>query len=92
MTSIAVTVVYALPARATEIEVSLPAGATVGDALAGSGIASRHPDADLAHCPVGIFGKHVDRQTLVADGDRIELYRPLIADPKSSRRQRANKA
>ena len=91
MTSISVTVVYALPACATEIKVSLPAGATVGDALACSGIDSRHPEADLARSPVGIFGKHVDRQTRVADGDRIELYRPLIADPKASRRRRAKR-
>ncbi len=91
MNPISVTVVYALPARATEIEVSLPAGATVGEAVAGSGITSRHPEADLAGCPVGIFGKRVDRETPVADGDRIELYRPLIADPKESRRKRANR-
>jgi uncharacterized protein len=89
MKQISVTVVYALPACATEIAVRLPSGATVDDALVGSGIASRHPEADLAHCPVGIFGKRVDRQARVADGDRIELYRPLIADPKTTRRKRA---
>jgi uncharacterized protein len=91
MTLLSVTVVYALPEFATEIEVRLPAGATVADALARSGIAARHPEAHLEQCPVGIFGKRVDRQSTVADGDRVELYRPLIADPKESRRARAKR-
>jgi putative ubiquitin-RnfH superfamily antitoxin RatB of RatAB toxin-antitoxin module len=91
MTLISVTVVYALPEFATEIEVGLPAGATVADALERSGIAARHPEAHPEQCPVGIFGKRVDRQSIVADGDRVELYRPLIADPKESRRKRAKR-
>ena len=79
---IRVTVVRAMPDEATEIEVELPAGATVDDALAQSGIT-----ADKS--PVGIFGRRVSRQTVVTDGDRIEIYRPLIADPKDARRSRA---
>ena len=92
MTALTVTVVYALPEVATEIEVRLPAGATVGDALERSGIAARHPEANLVQCPVGIFGKRVDRHTIVADGDRVELYRSLLADPKQTRRRRARRA
>jgi putative ubiquitin-RnfH superfamily antitoxin RatB of RatAB toxin-antitoxin module len=89
MNLISVTVVYALPELATVIDVSLPAGSTVADALDRSGIAARHPEANVAQCPVGIFGKRVDRQTLVTNGDRVELYRLLIADPKEARRKRA---
>jgi putative ubiquitin-RnfH superfamily antitoxin RatB of RatAB toxin-antitoxin module len=89
MSLISVTVVYALPESATEIDVSLPEGSTVADALDRSGIAVGHPEANARQCPVGIFGKRVDRQTLVTDGDRVELYRPLIADPKEARRTRA---
>jgi uncharacterized protein len=88
---ISVTVVYALPESATEIDVLLPSGSTVADALDRSGIAARHPEANLAQCPVGIFGKRVDRQSLVIDGDRVELYRPLIADPKEARRTRVKR-
>ena len=91
MTLIAVTVVYALPGFTTEIEVLLAAGSTVADTLDRSGIIARHPEANLGRCPVGIFGKRVDRQSLVIDGDRIELYRPLIADPKDARRKRAKR-
>ena len=91
MSLISVTVVYALPEIATEIEVKLRAGATVAETLERSGIAARHPEANLGECPVGIFGKRVDRQSIVADGDRVELYRPLIADPKESRRKRAKR-
>jgi uncharacterized protein len=86
---IEVTVVLALPDRATEIAVRLPAGATLGDALEGSGLAERHPDVDLARARVGIFGKLSDRKAMLADGDRVEVYRALIADPKERRLRRA---
>jgi putative ubiquitin-RnfH superfamily antitoxin RatB of RatAB toxin-antitoxin module len=88
---ISVTVVYALPEFATEIEVLLPAGSTVADTLDRSGIVARHPEANLGQCPVGIFGRHVDRQSVVTDGDRVELYRPLIVDPKDARRKRVKR-
>jgi putative ubiquitin-RnfH superfamily antitoxin RatB of RatAB toxin-antitoxin module len=90
MTSaITVTVVYALPESATEIELTLPAGATIAEALNRSGIATGHPEVDLARCPVGIFGRRVGHSTLLSDGDRVEVYRPLIAEPKDARRRRA---
>jgi uncharacterized protein len=85
---IEVTVVLALPDRATEIAMRLPAGATLGDALEGSGLAERHPDVDVARARVGIFGKLSDRKTVLADGDRVEVYRALIADPKERRSRR----
>jgi putative ubiquitin-RnfH superfamily antitoxin RatB of RatAB toxin-antitoxin module len=86
---IEVTVVLALPDRTTEIAVRLPAGATLGDALEASGLAERHPEVDVARARVGIFGKLSDRKTVLADGDRVEVYRALIADPKERRSRRA---
>jgi hypothetical protein len=86
---IEVTVVLGLPDRATEITVRLPAGATLGDALEGSGLAERHPEVDLARARVGIFGKLSERKAMLADGDRVEVYRALIADPKAGRLRRA---
>ena len=89
MSVITVTVVYALPESATEIELTLPAGATVSEALERSAFAAHHPEVDLARCPVGVFGRRVGRDRVLADGDRIEVYRPLIAEPKDARRRRA---
>jgi putative ubiquitin-RnfH superfamily antitoxin RatB of RatAB toxin-antitoxin module len=86
---IAVTVVYALPDGATEIELALPSGASVAEALALSGIAARHPEIDLAAMSVGVYGVRVALDTTLADGDRVEIYRPLQADPKDLRRRRA---
>ena len=87
--AIEVTVVLALRDRATEIAVRLPAGATLGDALEASGLAKRHPDVDMARVRVGIFGKLSHRKEVLADGDRVEVYRALIADPKERRLKRA---
>jgi hypothetical protein len=89
VSEITVTVVYALPGAVTEIEICLDAGATVADAIERSGIAARLPDVDIAGAPVGIFGKRVRRDATLGDGDRVELYRRLIADPKAARRRRA---
>jgi putative ubiquitin-RnfH superfamily antitoxin RatB of RatAB toxin-antitoxin module len=86
---IAVTVVYALPAGATEIELALPSGASVAEALALSGIAAHHPEIDLAAMTVGVYGVRVALDTTLSDGDRVEIYRPLQADPKDLRRRRA---
>ena len=91
MRTIRVNVVYALPDRAIEVALTLPAGATVGEALVRSGLAARHPELDLARCPVGIFGRRSGRQKALADGDRIEIYRPLVAEPKDARRRRAQR-
>lgn len=86
---IAVTVVYALPGKAIEIDLRLDEGATVAEAIGRSGIAARFPEA--AHAPAGIFGKRVARDAKLATGDRVEIYRPLLADPKDSRRRRARR-
>jgi len=86
---IAVSVVYALLERATEIELTLPSGATVADALEKSGLTDLHPEIDPMRCPVGVFGRRVQRHRVLADGDRVEVYRPLVAEPKEARRRRA---
>ncbi len=85
---IAVEVVYAVPDACSVILVHVPAGASVADVIALSGIVSVHPEIDPASSPVGIFGLRVNLSTQPAAGDRIEIYRPLIADPKQSRRAR----
>ena len=88
-TAIEVTVVLALPDHATEIALRLPEGATVSDALECSGLAGRHPEVDVARARVGIFGKLTDRKATLGDGDRVEVYRALLADPKAGRLRRA---
>ena len=90
MSAITVTVVLALLERATEIELRLAPGATVGDALARFPTRTA-PDVDIATAPVGIWGRRVDRSHALRDGDRVEIYRPLVADPKAARRRRARR-
>lgn len=72
--------------------VEVPAGSTVQQALLISGVGNEFPELDLTQCPVGIFGKAVSQARIVEQGDRIEIYRPLLADPKEIRRLRAAKA
>jgi uncharacterized protein len=91
MSTIRVSIVYALPERATEIELALPAGTTVGEAIERSRITERHPEADFAALATGVFGRIVPLDAVLADGDRVELYRPLRIDPKSARRRRARR-
>ena len=70
------------------VELRLPVGATVADALAASGMQARHPDHDLTALPVGLWGAFCERSDALRDRDRVELYRPLRVDPKEARRQR----
>lgn len=81
-----VEVVYALPARARVVSVELHAGATLRDAVAASSLV-----ADLERCSFGIFGKRAALDHPLAEGDRVEIYRPLAVDPKEARRVRARK-
>jgi putative ubiquitin-RnfH superfamily antitoxin RatB of RatAB toxin-antitoxin module len=85
-------IAYAEPQRAIVKELRLPAGACVADALR---LAALDPDfigMDLEHSAFGIFGRLVRRDHPVRHGDRIEIYRPLAADPKEARRARAKEA
>jgi len=77
-----VEVVYARREDADTVTVQLPSGARVRDALRAAGFATRQHD-------VGIFGKRVAVDAPLADGDRVEIYRPLVLDPKERRRVRA---
>ena len=87
-------VVYAAVDHQVLLMVAVAAGTSVRAAVRTSGIGERFPELDLADCPLGIFGKVVaDAQVrAVQAGYRIEIYRPLLADPKEVRRLRAAKA
>lgn len=86
---IAVEVVFALPDRQELLRVALPSGSTVAEGIDASAIASRFPHQDLKSCAVGIWGRLVDRDHVLEDGDRIEIYRPLEIDPRDARRKLA---
>ena len=92
--AITVEVAYALPDQQRIIRLAVPAGTTVLEAARLSGIAEHFPGLDLDACDMGVFGKLVAKpaeRVLRAD-ERVELYRPLIADPKEVRKQRAARA
>ena len=84
-----VEVAYALPDRQVILVVEVAPDATLEDAIRASGILEQYPDIDLARNKVGVFGKLGKPGDLLHAGDRVEIYRPLIADPKQVRKQRA---
>jgi putative ubiquitin-RnfH superfamily antitoxin RatB of RatAB toxin-antitoxin module len=84
-----VEVAYALPDQQRIFAIDVPRGATVNEAILASGICGLFPEIDLRGAAVGVFGKRVTMETPLHAGDRVEIYRPLIADPKQARRQRA---
>ena len=90
--SIRIRICYARPGTYILEDLSVPAGTTVHDAIRRSGIAGRFPEIDLTTCRVGIYGKLKSLDFVLRDRDRIEIYRPLMADPKESRRKRAGKS
>lgn len=87
--NIRVEVAYALPDQQVILTVELEPGATVQQAVQASGVLSRFPEIDLTQHKVGIFGKLAKLNTPLRDLDRVEIYRPLIADPKAVRAARA---
>lgn len=82
-------VVYALPARQTLLQLTVPAGSTIESAIRASGVLQKHPDINLKEQQVGIFGEIAGLTRILRDGDRVEIYRPLLVDPKEHRRRRA---
>ncbi len=84
-----VTVAVALPGRQEVTELDLPEGADVAAALAAARIAERYPEIALDRCDVGIWSRMCARDTVLREGDRVEIYRPLAADAKAMRRERA---
>jgi len=91
MAEIRVEVCYALPDRQFLKALRLPEGATLRQAVEQSDLLREMPGIDLESAHVGIYGKLKTLDTVVRDRDRIEVYRPLIADPKEARRRRAGK-
>lgn len=93
MDRIKVEVAYATPEKQRIIEVEVPRGASATEAVRLSGIEREFPDQDMAGAPLGIFGRKLakpDEQPL-EPGDRVEIYRPLLIDPKQARRNRAKR-
>ena len=86
-----VELVYAAADKQELLEMEVVAGTTAGVALVASGMQERFPDEDFLAAPIGIWGRPVDRTHVLEEGDRIEIYRPLIIDPKDARRLRAEK-
>lgn len=85
-----VEVSYALPQRQELVKVRLAEGATVGEAIEASGLLAKYPEIDLGSGnKVGVFAKLTRLDTALRDRDRVEIYRPLIADPKAVRKKRA---
>jgi putative ubiquitin-RnfH superfamily antitoxin RatB of RatAB toxin-antitoxin module len=86
-----VEIAYAKPEAQVILSLDVAEGATVETAIRQSGILERFPEIDLERNKVGIYGKPCKLEQPLRAGDRIEIYRPLIADPKEARRSRAAK-
>lgn len=84
-----VEVAYALPDTQVIVAVEVEEGATLRDAIERSGLLERFPEIDLEQGKFGIFGKVSKLDSALRARDRVEIYRPLIADPKEVRKQRA---
>lgn len=92
MPDISIEVAYALPDKQYLQKVQVAAGSTVEQAIVASGLLTLRPEIDLKQNKVGIFSRAVKLQDTVEAGDRVEIYRPLIADPKELRRLRAERS
>ena len=89
--SIRIQVCHATAAHAYLRELVVAAGTTIEQAIAQSGVLGDIPGIDLALQPVGVHGKKKPLDTVLREHDRIEIYRPLVADPKDARRRRAQR-
>ena len=86
---ITVEVLYPLPQKQEIFVVKLPEGETVRQAIEASGVLQKYPEIDLTKNKFGVFAKLAKPDAPLRDRDRVEIYRPLIADPKEVRKQRA---
>ena len=84
-------VALALPARQVVVDLDLPAGSTVGDAIGAACRDERMAGVDVASMRLGVWSRACAVTTVLREGDRVELYRPLAADPKEMRRARTRK-
>jgi putative ubiquitin-RnfH superfamily antitoxin RatB of RatAB toxin-antitoxin module len=87
---IEVEVVYALPFAQDSTPLRVPAGTTVAEAIARAGLPARYPELDLGKGRLAVYGRLVSADTVLRDRDRVEILRPLRADPKEVRRRRAS--
>ncbi|MBV5307971.1 RnfH family protein [Chromatium okenii] len=86
-------VAYADKFKKTWLKLDVPSGSTVAEAIERSGLLAQFPDIDLTVNKVGIFGKITTLNAEISDGQRIEIYRPITADPKTAvRRDRGSDA
>ena len=90
--AIAVEVVYALPHEQRVLALTVPPGTTALEAVRLSGLTVRYPELAAQDLRVGIYGRVVSADTVLNDGERVEIYRPLVAEPKLARRKRASAA
>ncbi|MBX9756886.1 MAG: RnfH family protein [Pseudomonadaceae bacterium] len=92
--TVGVEVAYALADRQKLLRLQVPGGTTVRQAALLSGMDAYFAGLDLSSCPLGIFGKTVSQpqERVLLEGERVEIYRPLLADPKEVRKLRAEKA
>ena len=90
--AIAVEVAYALPDKQAIIPLRVPPGTTAREAVARSGIEKQFPGLQTEGADLGVFGKAVPPEHPLSSGDRVEIYRPLLIDPKEARKERAAKA
>jgi putative ubiquitin-RnfH superfamily antitoxin RatB of RatAB toxin-antitoxin module len=86
-----VEVAYAKPEQQVIVALKMPEGASLMDAINTSGLVSRFPEISQPYIKAGIFGNVCNLDQLLKQGDRVEIYRPLLHDPKEARRQRAAK-
>ncbi|TAN60198.1 MAG: RnfH family protein [Magnetospirillum sp.] len=82
-----VSVAYATPSKQAWLTIEVPEGATVKDAILRSGILKRFPEIDLETQKIGIFSKATTLDAVLEDGARVEIYRPITADPKTVKRR-----
>ena len=86
-----VEVAYALPNKQSLVSIEVEEGATIKEAIEASGVLETYEQIDLTRNKVGIFSKFATLDTVLREKDRVEIYRPLIADPKKIRKERAAK-
>jgi putative ubiquitin-RnfH superfamily antitoxin RatB of RatAB toxin-antitoxin module len=84
-----VEVIYAVPEKAELVKLDLPDGSTLLQAIEASGLLEKHPEIDVKKNKFGIYAKLAKADAVLREKDRVEIYRPLIADPKEVRKQRA---
>ncbi|MBJ6611979.1 MAG: RnfH family protein [Candidatus Thiothrix moscowensis] len=83
-------IAYADKFKQTWLKLEVPDGSTIKEAIEHSGLLKQFPDIDLENQAVGVFGKISKLDTKVADGDRVEIYRPITADPETVERRDRN--